>query len=192
MKSFLLEIIADKINNCQKCDLHRYRNKPTAGDGNINALLMVVAMCPGEEEDKCGQVLVGPSGKLFTRWMDAINIDRKDIFHVNVARCHPPRNRQLEDNEIASCSWYLTEQIEIIQPQILLILGSVALKSISGDKNISIMRQHGKWFKYKDIDVLATYHPSFVLRQMTPESKKQVNSDLVKLRDRYNQLNGVK
>ena len=187
-KEFALEIIHDKISICKKCDLYRTITNYVPGEGPVNSKMIICGESAGQAEDESGRPFCGPSGQLLTRWLEAIKINRKDIFITNCVKCKPPRNRNPEPEELQACRWYLDQQIEIIQPKILLILGSVALKNISGDKDASIMAQRGHWFEYQDIPVMPMYHPSFVLRQMTDENKKRVNNDLVKLRDKYNQL----
>jgi len=189
-RKFILEIIHDKISDCTKCDLHKNRFRAVPGEGSLDAALMCVAQAPGKVEDETGRPLVGPAGVLFGKWLKAINIKREDIFITNTVKCYPPRDRAPQPDELKACRWYLDQQLDIIEPKILFVLGAVALKAMTGDPNISIMRERGRWLNYNKIPMLATFHPSYLLRSMTEDTKKKVESDLIKLRDRYNSLNG--
>jgi len=188
-KKFIIEIINDKVSDCTKCSLYKNRLRVVPGEGDLDANLMCIAQAPGKTENETGRPLIGPAGVLFDKWLKAINIKREDIFITNTVKCYPPRDRAPQPEELAACAWYLNQQLDIIEPKILFVLGSVALKTLTGDDRASIMRERGRWLDYNGIPMLPTFHPSYLLRSMTAENKKKVESDLVKLRDRYNSLN---
>tara|TARA_Y100000034_G_C6745841_1_gene331262 strand:+ start:138 stop:710 length:573 start_codon:yes stop_codon:yes gene_type:complete len=188
LKEFLLETINDKISVCQKCELHQHRTKTVPGDGNPDAKLLICSEAPGQEEDKQGKVLVGPAGQMFTKWMNFIDIDRKDIFHLNTVKCRPYQNRNPLSEEIEACRWYLEEQLELVKPKVILLLGSIALKTMLKDQSAGIMRMRGKWLNYNNVATMPTYHPAFLLRQMTRENQEKVQSDLLQVKEKLKEL----
>lgn len=177
-----LEAISSSIHNCKKCPLHINRNNTVSGSGNINARLVLVGEAPGKEEDEQGKPFVGRSGKLLTEVLEELGVKRDDVYILNIIKCRPPENRTPTITEIASCINYLKQQIEIIEPQAIIALGSVATQNVLGkDNNIGSMR--GRKFKYeKKITVVPTYHPSYILRGINNiiESENKTRRDVLK------------
>ena len=150
-------------------------------DGNVNSNIMIIGEAPGQEEDEQGIPFVGRAGQLLNKMLSAINLNRKDIYITNVVPWRPPQNRTPTDQEILEFLPFLQRQIEIINPQILYILGTTAAKAILSTPQ-SLGKLRGKWYEYKTInlaspiDVLVSYHPAFLLR--SPNYKKEAWSDL--------------
>jgi DNA polymerase len=152
--------------NCKECVLGGSRRKYVFGAGNAGANLMIIGEAPGEEDDRDGLPFIGPAGKLLSKMLIDIHIDRqKDAFITNVCKCRPPANRTPEPMECACCLPVLRNQIEIIAPKVLLLLGRVAahsLLNLNGDEPLAKLR--GNQFDYNGIPVIVTYHPSALLR----------------------------
>lgn len=157
-------------NNCTNCDLSLERTNVVFGSGNPKAPIMIIGEGPGEQEDLNGKPFIGRSGKLLTQLLTNAGIDREsDTFIANTVKCRPPQNRTPYPSEIDSCKEYLTRQIQLIQPRILLLLGAPSLKSIL-DKKLAITKVRGQWFK-KSVDymtneliIMPLFHPSYLLR----------------------------
>lgn len=163
-----LEELKIKCSNCQNCKLCKNRNSVVFGVGNENAKIMFIGEGPGADEDRLGEPFVGKAGKLLDMAFQALDIKREEIYIANVVKCRPPGNRNPEADEIQACIGYLKEQIEQIQPQIIVLLGSVALKAILGNQ-YGITSSRGKWFEQDNILYMPTFHPAALLRD---ESKK--------------------
>lgn len=165
-----LERIAEEVKNCRKCRLWKFRNKAVPGEGNPRAKLIIVGEAPGEKEDLEGRPFVGSAGKLLTKLLSDIGIDRSEVFITNVVKCRPPGNRDPREDEIRVCSTYLDRQIRIIRPEVILALGrhstAYFLKKI-GRKCSSIMAMRGKVFIItiddKKVKVFPTLHPAAAL-----------------------------
>ena len=184
LKEFFIEVIADQIKECTKCNLSKSRMNASPGDGPFDADLFLCGEGNGAEEDRTGKVFVGPAGNLLTKYLKYIDIDRKNVFISNVVHCRPPGNRNPSLEEVACCIPYVEEQIKVINPKVLLLLGSVALKSLFKDQSIGIMRQRGRWQDYNGIPTMATFHPAFLLRQTDERFKDQVKEDLKKVKSK--------
>ena len=136
---------------------------------------------PGADEDALGIPFVGKAGKLMDKAFKGIGINRDEVYIANVVKCRPPNNRNPEEDEEANCKEYLESQIKLVNPQVIVLLGSVALKNILG-KDYGITNSRGKWFNLDGIDVLPTFHPAALLRD---ESKKiDFWKDLKKIREK--------
>ena len=157
----------NEIKNCLKCELGSTRNNFVFGVGDPKASLMLVGEAPGEQEDLKGEPFVGRAGKLLDQMLSAINRSReKDVFICNVLKCRPPDNRDPSKNEIEKCEPYLVNQIDLIQPKLIVALGRVAGKPrLSGDKSLKDMRNI--FHNYHGTDLIVTYHPSALLRNST-------------------------
>ncbi len=179
-KGLHLEHLRKQYANCKKCKLHQGRTNFVYGNGNPDARLVLIGEGPGEQEDKTGEVFVGPAGQLLTKMLAAINLSREDVYICNIVKCRPPANRNPEPDEVKACRDYLVEQIRIIQPEYILLLGRVAAHNLleTGDP---LSRLRGNNFKFEGANVLATYHPSALLRN--PTFKKGAWVDLQRLRD---------
>jgi uracil-DNA glycosylase family 4 len=154
----------DEIKNCLKCDLGKTRKKFVFGVGDFNASLLLVGEAPGEQEDLRGEPFVGRAGKLLDKMLSAINRSREnDVFICNVLKCRPPDNRDPSKEEISKCEPYLVNQIDLIQPKLIVALGRVAGKTLLGvDKSLKDMRN--TIHSYHGTNLIVTYHPAALLR----------------------------
>ena len=177
LKEAALEEVKESVIGCTGCDLCFNRNRIVFGEGDADADIMVVAEAPGQTEDETGRPLVGRSGKLLDKWLLNIELERKDIFIANILKCRPPGNRNPKSDEIDVCISFLHKQIDVIKPRVIVLLGAVALKSLFQDKSLGIMKNRGKWREYQGVPVMPTYHPAFLLRQMSEANKNAVKND---------------
>ncbi|MCD6182059.1 MAG: uracil-DNA glycosylase [Candidatus Cloacimonetes bacterium] len=158
-----LEALQNAYKDCQKCELWRGRNKFVYGNGNPDAKLMLIGEGPGAEENATGQVFVGRAGQLLTKMLHAIHLRRDEVYITNIVKCRPPNNRDPLPQERAACMPYLLEQLAIIQPELLLLMGKVAANTILESRDtLTKMRQHTHLFQ--GIKTYVTYHPSALLR----------------------------
>jgi uracil-DNA glycosylase len=168
-----------RTKGCTKCGHAQTRSHFVFGAGNANASLLVIGEAPGAEEDKQGLPFVGKAGKLLTDMLAAIKVDRKDdVFITNVLKCRPPENRTPESSEIISCLPLLKEQIEIIRPKAILLLGRIAAHALLECSDLlSAMRT--RVHQYQHIPAIVTYHPAALLRNS--QYKRPAWEDLQKL-----------
>ena len=159
-----LSIYKDKIKNCLKCELGNSRKNFVFGSGDPNASLLIIGEAPGEHEDLSGEPFVGRAGKLLDKMLLAINMSRNnDVFICNVLKCRPPDNRNPKKEEIDECEPYLINQIDLIQPKLIVALGRIAGKTLLGvEKSLKEMR--GVLHKYHSRSLIVTYHPAALLR----------------------------
>ncbi len=184
-KQKILEELSQKYANCQKCNLWEGRNKLVYGQGNSDASLMLIGEGPGAEENKTGLAFVGRAGQLLTKMLKAIDLEREEVYIGNIVKCRPPGNRDPLEEERITCLPYLLEQIEIIQPQILLLMGKVAGNTILKN-SLALGKMRETIFEFKGIPTYVTYHPSALLRH--EGWKKPTWIDLQKVRDHYRKL----
>ena len=159
--------ITCKIISCNKCDSSHFRNNIVNGSGNINSNIFFIGEAPGFQEDKYGIPFIGNSGDLLMKTLALFDIYRKDIYITNVVKCRPYsmyNNRAPNAIEINNCKNYLINEIKVGNPKIIVLLGGVALKTYFGVNNLSISKVLGRVIKYNDRYIIATYHPSYVLR----------------------------
>ncbi|MCY4404170.1 MAG: uracil-DNA glycosylase [Candidatus Poribacteria bacterium] len=168
--------------SCVKCGLHEGRNTVVFGVGNPNADLMFVGEAPGADEDRQGEPFVGRAGKLLTDIIKAMDFTREDIYIANVLKCRPPGNRNPAPDEVETCSPYLLRQITLIQPKVIVALGSFAAKMLL-DTNTSISALRGKFHEYALTThsenapvIMPTFHPAYLLRNQT--AKREVWEDM--------------
>ena len=172
-----LQTLDAVIKNCKKCKLHETRINTVFGDGSTNAKVMIIGEAPGKDEDISGKPFVGRAGKLLTEILSSINLERKDIFITNTVKCRPPENRNPHDDEIKSCSGYLDEQIKLINPKVIVLLGKIAANRILNiDEPISNLRGKKYFIKENNIPIIVFYHPAYLLR--SPLQKSKVWEDL--------------
>ena len=159
-----LSIYKDKIKNCLKCELGNSRKNFVFGSGDPNASLLIIGEAPGEHEDLSGEPFVGRAGKLLDKMLLAINMSRKnDVFICNVLKCRPPDNRNPKKEEIDECEPYLINQIDLIQPKLIVALGRIAGNTLLGvEKSLKDMRS--VLHKYHSRPLIVTYHPAALLR----------------------------
>ena len=156
------------IAECKKCRLCTNRTNIVLGEGNINAKIMFIGEGPGADEDKQGVPFVGKAGQLMNKAFQALGINREEIYIANIVKCRPPSNRVPEEDEAQACLNYLRNQVVLIKPEIIVLLGSTALKTILG-KEYGITAVRGKWMEKNGIKYMPTWHPAALLRD---ENKK--------------------
>jgi DNA polymerase len=173
----LLKVRSD-LGECTRCKLHKTRHTIVFGDGNPKAELVFVGEGPGADEDAQGLPFVGRAGKLLTQMIEAMGLQRKDVYICNVVKCRPPENRQPEEDEVSTCSPFLFRQIDVIAPKVVVCLGAVAAKTLL-ETNRGISQFRGQWLEFRGRKLLATYHPAYLLRN--PNAKGEVWKDLQKV-----------
>ena len=185
-----LEDLKRKIEAIQDCDLKKNASKIVFGDGNIHSPIMIVGEGPGQKEDVLGKPFVGDAGALLNKMLKAIKIEREKIYITNVVNYRPPNNRKPEKSEINRYSEYLKEHISIIDPQILILMGSTAMEALFGG-NKRISKERGQWkeiiIKQKTYKSIITFHPAYLLRQ--PDQKKFSWEDLKIIHKKIDELN---
>src|SRR5712692_984449 len=170
--------VREDLGECTRCKLHSTRHKIVFGDGNPKAELVFVGEGPGADEDAQGLPFVGRAGKLLTQMIEAMGLQRKDVYICNVVKCRPPENRQPEEDEVSTCSPFLLRQLDVIAPKVIVCLGAVAAKTLL-QTNRGISQFRGQWLEYRGSKLLATYHPAYLLRN--PPAKSEVWKDLQKV-----------
>jgi uracil-DNA glycosylase family 4 len=181
----LLKIL-DDIGDCKRCRLHEARNKIVFGSGNEQSRLVFVGEGPGADEDQQGLPFVGRAGQLLTQMIEGtaakegIPIKRPDVYICNVVKCRPPENRTPQPDEMEICGQFLYRQLKAIKPKAICALGSTAAKALLGTKD-GVMRLRGKWHNWHDIQLMVTYHPSYLLRPYNQNAKKEAWEDLKKV-----------
>ena len=181
--------LRDEIANISNCELKKSATNLVFSDGNANSKIMIVGEGPGQKEDEMGKPFVGDAGLLLNKMLKAINIDRESIYITNVVNFRPPNNRKPEPAEINRYSEYLRKHISIINPKILILMGSTAMESLFGT-GIKISKERGKWkeiiVNHKTYQTILTFHPAYLLRQ--PDQKKYSWADLKQIRKKIDEL----
>ena len=184
-----LKKLKNSISVIKNCMLKKNATNIVFADGNPKAKVMIVGEGPGSNEDKEGIPFVGRAGALLDKMLASINLDRKSVYITNVVNYRPPENRRPTDEEIKRYFPYLQKHIEIINPKILVLLGSTAMTALVGDE-VVISKMRGKWIEKKfgscKVSVIITFHPAFLMRQ--PAQKKLAWIDLKMIRDKKNKL----
>lgn len=181
-----LERIRQDIGDCRLCRLCEARKKIVFGSGNPEARLVFVGEGPGADEDVQGLPFVGRAGQLLTQMIDntaakeGLQIRRQDVYICNVVKCRPPENRTPLPDEMETCGQFLYRQLNTIRPKAIVALGATAAKALLGTKE-GIMRIRGNWHKWRDIQVMPTYHPSYLLRPYNQNAKREAWEDLKKV-----------
>lgn len=160
------EELEKEIKDCQKCKLCTNRKNIVLGDGNKNAKVMLIGEGPGADEDMQGIPFVGKAGQLMNKAFEGLGIAREKLYIANIVKCRPPNNRVPEVKEAEACLEYLRSQVLLVKPEIIVLMGSTALKNIMGD-NLGITAARGNWIKQKEIWYLPTWHPAALLRDDT-------------------------
>jgi len=162
-----MQTLAEQIINCKRCELYKTRNNPVVGEGSDDADLLFIGEAPGSNEDKQGRPFVGRAGRILEELIDSIGLNRSDIYIANILKCRPPNNRNPTKNEIQTCAPYLEKQIDLINPSVILPMGSFATEFIFEKFNLpftKISKLHGKLFSkqtlYHQIRILPLYHPA--------------------------------
>ena len=189
-KSKLLSDLKSEIKNIDNCELKSSATKLVFSDGDNQSQIMIIGEGPGQKEDEAGKPFVGDAGMLLNKMLKAINIERGKVYITNVVNYRPPNNRKPEPAEVSRYSNFLRKHISIIDPKILILMGSTAMESLFGSK-IKITKERGNW---KDIIInnktylcMITFHPAYLLRQ--PEQKKYSWADLKEIKKKIDELN---
>ena len=181
-KSEKLENLRNSFLNCDKCGLASTRTNFVFGDGNPEARLMFIGEGPGAEEDRQGLPFVGRSGQLLTKMIEAMGLSRKEVYIANIVKCRPPENRDPLMEEAISCIGYLRSQIQIINPEVIVCLGSISLNFLlqpNSKVKLGISRLRGTWQYFYGYKVLPTFHPAYLLRN--PSKKAEAWKDVQKV-----------
>ena len=185
----LLNNLRKKISNINNCELKKNASQLVFSDGNPKSPIMIVGEGPGQKEDQEGKPFVGDAGKLLNKMLESIKIERNKIYITNVVNYRPPNNRKPDPSEIMRYSIFLKEHISIINPKILILMGSTAMESLFGSK-IKISKERGTW---KEIIInqntylsIITFHPAYLLRQS--DQKKYSWRDLKEIRKKIDKL----
>lgn len=173
-KEAALKALREEIGDCQRCRLSKGRTHIVFGEGNVNAKIMFIGEAPGREEDAQARPFVGEAGQILTSLINkmgeasGLNFMRKDVYIANIVKCRPPSNRDPQEDEIEACFPFLERQIEIISPMVIMSLGRISAYTLLGLKTplskFSITKVRGKFFEYKGIPVMPTFHPAYFLR----------------------------
>lgn len=181
-----LDEVKASCESCQKCELHKTRTNVVFGTGNPHADLMFIGEAPGQHEDEAGVPFVGAAGKLLNRYLEAVGIDREDVYIANILKCRPPKNRDPLPEEEDCCIDYLRAQVMAIEPKVIVCLGRIAAMRII-KPDFKITAEHGKWFEKKGFSVCAVYHPAALLRD--PRKKDDMLADMMAIKARLNESN---
>lgn len=182
---YTLEELKEIVLKCNLCPLHQGRTKVVFGQGNPKADLMFIGEGPGQVEDETGLAFVGPAGQLLTKAIEGIGFTRDEVYIANIVKCRPPNNRNPLKEEMISCIPYLRWQVKLIKPKIIICLGAISATNII-DPDFKITRQRGTWQQKKGIWIMATYHPSAVLRDVL--KKRPFWEDFKEIRKKYDEL----
>lgn len=169
--------LRQRVAKCQQCELHQGRTQTVFGVGDHNADWLIIGEAPGAEEDRQGEPFVGRAGKLLNSMLFACGMQREQVFIANILKCRPPNNRDPKPEEVVACSSYLKEQIDLLQPKIILAVGRIAAQNLMKTET-PIGKMRGQRYQYADtgIPVVVTYHPAYLLR--SPREKRKAWQDL--------------
>jgi DNA polymerase len=179
-----LEELAGLIDGCTRCRLSEQRRHIVVGEGRAAAPVLFIGEGPGAEEDRTGRPFVGQAGQLLDAMIFALGFDRSEVYIGNVVKCRPPGNRDPKDDEMAACGAFLERQIALIQPRVIVALGRVAARHLTGTSQpMGALR--GRWASFRGFPLLPTFHPAYLLRN--PAAKREVWNDLKAVRKRLDQ-----
>ena len=185
-----MQSFRQRVSTCQKCEhLVKARTQVVFGVGDPNAQLLLVGEAPGADEDAQGEPFVGKAGQLLTRIIQTMGLSRDTVYIANILKCRPDTpgqssgNRKPTPSEMATCLPYLLEQIDIIQPRVIVALGATAVEGLFG-KTEGITRLRGRWLSFRDTPVMPTYHPAYLLRNQALSEKRKVWEDMLAVMER--------
>src|SRR6266699_5358101 len=189
-KADLLAPIRERVRICTKCPhLASSRTQTVFGVGNPDAELMFIGEAPGLDEDRQGEPFVGRAGQLLTKIIKAMGFAREEVYIANILKCRPDMpagsfgNRAPTPAEMQTCRPYLVEQIDIIQPRVLVALGAVAVEGLLGARG-TMRELRGRWHSYNGTPLMLTYHPAYLLRNQAPSEKRNVREDMLLVLER--------
>lgn len=175
----------DECLQCKRCVLNETRTNVVFGVGNYKTEVMFIGEGPGEQEDLQGEPFVGRAGKLLDDMLAIIGLNRKNIYIANMVKCRPPNNRDPHPSEQEACNEWLSRQIALIDPKIIVCLGRIAAMKFIRD-TFKITQEHGTWHKYGNADIMALYHPAALLRD--PNRRPDTFLDLKALESRIKEI----
>ena len=186
----MLASVRERVCGCTKCaHLARSRTQTVFGVGNPDAEIMFIGEAPGADEDQQGEPFVGRAGQLLTKIIKAMGFSREDVYIANILKCRPNMpagsfgNRVPTPAEMQTCRPYLIEQIDIIQPKVLVALGAVAVEGLLGARG-TMRELRGRWHSYNGMPLMITYHPAYLLRNQSPSEKRKVWEDMMQVLER--------
>ena len=189
-KREMLASVRERVRGCTKCaHLARSRTQTVFGVGSPNAEIMFIGEAPGADEDKQGEPFVGRAGQLLTKILKTMGFAREDVYIANILKCRPDMpvgsfgNRAPTPAEMQTCRPYLVEQIDIIQPKVLVALGAVAVEGLLGTRG-TMRDLRGRWHSYNETPLMITYHPAYLLRNQAPSEKRKVWEDMLQVLER--------
>ena len=188
-KKAALKKLREEIGECQRCKLSKERKHIVFGEGSPDAGLMFIGEAPGKEEDIQARPFVGDAGKLLTRMIEKMGLAREDVYIGNIVKCRPPLNRDPEEDEMKTCSPFIDRQIEIISPKVIVSLGRVSAQTLIATK-IPISKLRGRFYEYKGIPLMPTFHPAYLLRN--PKDKWLVWEDMQKVLELLKEKGGLR
>jgi DNA polymerase len=181
-----LDIIREEHDkDCPHCTTATNHTQTVFGEGNPHAELMFVGEAPGADEDAQGVPFVGAAGQKLNQIIEAIGMNREDVYIANILKSRPPNNRTPLPSEVEQCGFYLKKQIESIQPRVIVTLGSPATKFLL-QTTAGITKLRGHWGEYCGIPVMPTYHPAYLLRNYTIETRQEIWSDMKQVQKKLN------
>ena len=183
------DILKTECASCRACPLCEGQHNLVFGVGNEHADLMFVGEGPGEQEDLQGVPFVGPAGKLLDSMLEMIDLDRSRIYIANMVKCRPPHNRDPQASEMAACRAWLDRQIALVDPKLIVCLGRISAMALIRE-DFRITREHGLWFDKDGRRILATFHPSALLRD--PSRRPEAFMDLREIRKEYRALQAAR
>lgn len=173
----LLALDTSEVRGCIRCRLCETRKNTVFGEGDPDAKIFFIGEGPGENEDLRGRPFVGRAGELLNKWIAAMGLQREQVYIANIVKCRSPQNREPAPDEVATCTPYLQRQLEIIRPQVIITLGRPAAQHMLQTK-ISMGKLRAQWHEWRGIKLMPTYHPAYVLRSYTYETRSAVWNDL--------------
>ena len=176
-----MDILKEDVHRCHLCELSKRRKNVVFGEGNPHAKLMFIGEAPGASEDESGKPFVGRAGELLTKIIEnVLGLKREDVYIANIIKCRPPENRVPSMDEVSACKPYLLKQIKMVNPSIIVALGSTSFHHLTGEYDTPISKIRGEVLNFGDAKLIPTFHPSFLLRN--PTSKKEVYADMLKVK----------
>jgi DNA polymerase len=172
-----LAAVRETLGDCRRCGLCQGRTQIVFGEGNPQPRVVFVGEGPGAEEDRTGRPFVGPAGELLTRMIEACGWKREDVYICNIVKCRPPGNRDPEPAEVEACRPFLEAQLRALAPEVIVALGRPATSALLG-RSVSITQVRGRWQQWREIPLMPTFHPAYVLRNYTLQTRQQVWDDL--------------
>lgn len=182
-KEAALRELKQEISICRRCSLCQTRTNTVMGRGGEEAEILFIGEAPGADEDREGLPFVGAAGQLLNQYLDFIGLEEEDYYIANILKCRPPHNRDPLPEEEEACMPYLRRQVQILTPRILVCLGRIAAQRIISP-DFRITRDHGKWFERGGTRIMATFHPSALLRD--PSKKEAALTDFKMIAEEFN------